>query len=142
MADHDHLLRTTNSTTALGNTLTHQILTFLNTVSDQPLGFRPLAQDFLAISRILNTLESHLNSSPLPAAAIPELVKVLDQTLADFTQLKYLLEKFMKYEEGGTFAMLQKTWRMFVADKDITRVRNGLQASKGALTMTMLLTNM
>jgi hypothetical protein len=82
MAEQDHLLRTTNSTTTLGNTLTHQTLTFLDTVSDQPLGFRPLAQDFLSISRILNILELHLISSPLPSAAIPELVKVLDHVEA------------------------------------------------------------
>jgi hypothetical protein len=48
----------------------------------------------------------------------------------------------MEYEKGGTFAMLQKTWRLVFADKDIAKIRGSLQANKGALTMTMLLTNM
>jgi hypothetical protein len=48
----------------------------------------------------------------------------------------------MDYEKGGAFARLQKTWRSVFADKDIAKVRVSLQANKGALNMTMLLTNM
>jgi len=120
---------------------------FLNKVKDQPVGFRDLGLDFLSICQILNSLEGSLqehfkSKQPFPQKAIPELVKVLEKTLGDFTQLQYLLQKFMQYEMGGTFATLQKTWRLFFADKDIAKVRSSLQASKGALTMTMLLTNM
>lgn len=120
---------------------------FLDHVRDQPLGFRDLGLDFLSICKILNSLQTSLqehfsSGQSFPQQAIPELSKILDQTLHDFTQLQYLLEKFMEYEKGGTFAMLQKTWTQFFADKDISKVRSSLQTNKGALTMTMLLTNM
>jgi hypothetical protein len=147
MAEQDHLLRLTNSTTSLGNSISLKMVEFLDHVKDQPLGFRDLGLDFLSICKILNSLQTSLQghfrtSQPFPQQAIPELTKILDQTLHDFTQLQYLLEKFMEYEKGGTFAMLQKTWRQFFADKDISKVRSSLQTNKGALTMTMLLTNM
>jgi hypothetical protein len=48
----------------------------------------------------------------------------------------------MDFEKGGTMAKLQKTWRLIFADKDIAKVRTSLQENRGALNMTMLLTNM
>ena len=36
--------------------------------------------------------------------------------------MDYLLAKFINYEDGGAFAMLQKTWRKCVTDKDIALV--------------------
>ncbi|OCL05300.1 hypothetical protein AOQ84DRAFT_225002 [Glonium stellatum] len=45
----------------------------------------------------------------------------------------------MGYERGGAVAMLQKTWRMVFADKDIAKVRTSLQANRGALTVAILL---
>jgi hypothetical protein len=120
---------------------------FLDQVKDQPLGFRDLGLEFLSICKILNSLQTSLqqhfrSGQPFPQQAIPELITILDQTLHDFTQLQYLLEKFLQYEQGGAFATLQKTWRLFFADKDISKVQSSLQTNKGALTMTMLLTNM
>jgi hypothetical protein len=38
--------------------------------------------------------------------------------------------------------MLQKTWCLVFADKDIDKIRGSLQANKGVFTMAMLLTNM
>jgi hypothetical protein len=67
---------------------------------------------------------------------------VLAKTWDDFQHLQNLLQKFMDYEKGEAFARLQKTWRSVFADKDIAKVRGSLQANKGALNMTMLLTNM
>lgn len=119
----------------------------MDNVRDQPIGFRPLGQDFLGISKILNSLEESLKehfqtNQPFPERAIPELLRIIDQTTRNFSQLEALLQKFMDYEKGGTFARLQKTWRMFFADKDIAKLQTSLQESKGALNMTMLLTNM
>jgi hypothetical protein len=113
----------------------------------RPAGFRDLGLDFLSISQILNSLEDSLKEhfktkQPFPERAIPELAKVLAKTWDDFQHLQNLLQKFMDYEKGGTFARLQKTWRLVFADKDIAKVRGSLQANKGALNMTMLLTNM
>lgn len=48
----------------------------------------------------------------------------------------------MEFEKGGTIAMLQKTWSLVFADKDIAKIRGSLQAGKGALRMTMLLIDM
>jgi hypothetical protein len=67
---------------------------------------------------------------------------VLAKTADDFTALQALLQKFIDYEHGGTYARLQKTWRLVFADKDISKIRGSLQANRGALTMAMLLTNM
>lgn len=147
MAGQDHLLRVTDSTAALGNSISLKMVEFLDHVKDQPLGFRDLGLEFLSICKILNSLQTSLqqhfrSGQPFPQQAIPELTKILDQTLHDFTQLQYLLEKFLQYEQGGAFATLQKTWRLFFADKDISTVKSSLQTNKGALTMTMLLTNM
>jgi len=119
----------------------------MNEVRDQPAGFRDLGLDFLSISQILNSLEDSLQShfktqQPFPRQAIPELSRILEKTLEDFKSLQGLLQKFMDYERGGTFARLQKTWRLVFADKEIAKVRGSLQTNKGALTMTMLLTNM
>lgn len=147
MADRDILLSTVSSATQLGNDISLKMVEFLNTVKDQPAGFRDLGLDFLSICSILNSLEGSLKehfktNQPFPHEAIPELIKVLKKTLDDFTQLKALLQKFMDYERGGAVAMLQKTWRMVFADKDIAKVRTSLQANSGALTMTILLLKM
>jgi hypothetical protein len=147
MADADSLLKITNETTVLGNTISIKMVQFINEVKDQPAGFQNLGLDFLGISQILNALEERLKEhfktkQPFPRQAIPELTKVLSKTLEDFENLRSLLLKFMDYEKGGPFARLQKTWRLVFADKDIAKVRSSLQANKGALNMTMLLTNM
>jgi len=147
MADQNTLLGVANDASMLGNSISVKMVEFLNTVKDQPAGFRDLGLDFLAICQILNSLQESLNEhfksqQPFPQKAIPELTKILSQTLGDFAQLQSLLHKFMEYEKGGTFAMLQKTWRLVFADKDIAKIRNSLQANKGTLTMTMLLTNL
>ena len=141
------LLRTVSSTTVLGNSISLKMVDFLDHVKDQPAGFRDLGLDFLSISQILNSLEDSLKEhfktrQPFPERAIPELTKVLAKTWDDFQHLQNLLQKFMDYEKGGAFARLQKTWRSVFADKDIAKVRGSLQANKGALNMTMLLTNM
>jgi hypothetical protein len=141
------LLRTVSSTTVLGNSISLKMVDFLDHVKDQPAGFRDLGLDFLSISQILNSLEDSLKEhfktrQPFPERAIPELTKVLAKTWEDFQHLQNLLQKFMDYEKGGAFARLQKTWRSVFADKDIAKVRGSLQANKGALNMTMLLTNM
>lgn len=147
MGDQDSLLRTTSASTILGNKISMKMVEFLNKVKDQPVGFRDLGLDFLSICQILNSLEESLKehfrtNQPFPKQAIPELLKVLTKTVDDFTQLQSLLQKFMDYEKGGTFAKLQKTWRLVFADKDIAKIRGSLQANRGALNMTMLLTNM
>jgi hypothetical protein len=143
----ENLLRTVSSTTVLGNSISLKMVDFLDHVKDQPAGFRDLGLDFLSISQILNSLEDSLKEhfktrQPFPERAIPELTKVLAKTWDDFQHLQNLLQKFMDYEKGGAFARLQKTWRSVFADKDIAKVRGSLQANKGALNMTMLLTNM
>jgi hypothetical protein len=143
----ESLLRTVSSTTILGNSISLKMVEFLDHVKDQPAGFRDLGLDFLSISQILNSLEDSLKEhfktrQPFPERAIPELTKVLAKTWDDFQHLQNLLQKFMDYEKGGAFARLQKTWRSVFADKDIAKVRASLQANKGALNMTMLLTNM
>jgi hypothetical protein len=143
----ENLLRTVSSTTVLGNSISLKMVDFLDHVKDQPAGFRDLGLDFLSISQILNSLEDSLKEhfktrQPFPERAIPELTKVLAKTWDDFQHLQNLLQKFMDYEKGGAFARLQKTWRSVFADKDIAKVRASLQANKGALNMTMLLTNM
>jgi hypothetical protein len=147
MADQNTLLGIANDATTLGNSISMKMVEFLITVKDQPAGFRDLGLDFLAICQILNSLLGSLNEhfksqQPFPQKAIPELTKVLTQTLDDFAQLQSLLQKFMEYEKGGTFAMLQKTWRLVFADKDIAKIRSSLEANKGTLTMAMLLTDM
>ena len=143
----ENLLRTVSSTTVLGNSISLKMVDFLDHVRDQPAGFRDLGLDFLSISQILNSLEDSLKEhfktrQPFPERAIPELTKVLAKTWDDFQHLQSLLQKFMDYEKGGAFARLQKTWRSVFADKDIAKVRLSLQANKGALNMTMLLTNL
>ena len=143
----ESLLRTVSSTTVLGNSISLKMVDFLDHVKDQPAGFRDLGLDFLNISQILNSLEDSLKEhfktrQPFPERAIPELTKVLAKTWDDFQHLQSLLQKFMDYEKGGAFARLQKTWRSVFADKDIAKVRVSLQANKGALNMTMLLTNL
>jgi hypothetical protein len=147
MADSEMLLNATDDTTVLGNAISLKMVSFIEDVKDQPAGFRDLGLDFLSICQILNALSSSLSShfstgQAFPRQAVPELMQVLTKTKEDFKQLQSLLEKFMDYEKGGAFARLQKTWRIMFADKDIAKVRASLQASKGALTMTMLLTNM
>jgi hypothetical protein len=141
------LLSAVHSCSELGNQISVKMVEFLDNVKDQPIGFRPLGLDFLGISKILNALEESLKehfktNQPFPDRALPELMRIINQTLRDFAQLQALLQKFMDYEKGGTFSKLQKTWRMFFADKDIAKVQSSLQESKGALNMTMLLTNM
>ena len=145
--DQDILLRTANNATVLGNSISLKMVEFLNKIKDQPAGFRDLGLDFLSICQILDSLEGGLkehfrSEQPFPQKAITELMKVLAQTLGDFTKLESLLQKFMDYEKGGTIAMLQKTWRHVFADKDIANIRHSLQTNRGTLTMTMLLTNM
>jgi hypothetical protein len=141
------LLAAVHSCSERGNQISVKMIEFLDNVRDQPIGFRPLGQDFLSISKILNALEESLKEhfrtyQPFPERAIPELMRIINKTIQDFSQLQLLLQKFMDYEKGGTFAQLQKMWRMFFADKDIAKVQTSLQESKGALNMTMLLTNM
>ena len=141
------LLAAVHSCSELGNQISLKMVEFLDHVRDQPIGFRPLGQDFLGISKILNALEESLKehfqtNQPFPERAVPELMRIINKTVQDFSQLQQLLQKFMDYERGGMFAHLQKTWRMFFADKDIAKVQTSLQESKGALNMTMLLTNM
>jgi hypothetical protein len=147
MENQNPLLGIANEAATLGNSISLKMIEFLNTVKDQPLGFRDLGLDFLAVCQILNALLGSLNEhfkseQQFPQEAISELSKVLTQTLDDFAQLQNLLHKFIEYEKGGTFAKLQKTWRLVFADKDIAKIRGHLQANKGALTMTMLLTSM
>jgi hypothetical protein len=147
MGDQDTLLRSVNASTALGNSLSLKMVDFLNQAKDQPVGFRDLGRDFLGICQILSSLAESLDehfrtSQPFPEQAIPELSKIITKTTDDFTQLQSLLQKFMDYEKGGALARLQKTWRLVFADKDIAKVQTSLQQSRGALNMTMLLTNM
>lgn len=141
------LLSAVHSCSEVGNKISTAMVDFLDHVKDQPLGFRHLGLDFLGISKILNALEESLKEhfrtgQTFPDRAIPELMRIINKTLQDFGQLQALLQKFMDYEKGGTFARLQKTWRMIFADKDIAKLQTSLQESKGALNMTMLLTNM
>lgn len=148
MADQDSLLRCVNDATTLGYSISLKMVEFfLNGVKDQPVGFRDLGLDFLAICHILNSLEGSLNEHskskhPFPAKAIPELTKVLINTVDDFAHLRNLMDKFSEDEKGGAFAMLQKTWRLVFTDKDIAKISTSLQVNKGALTMVMLLINM
>jgi hypothetical protein len=147
MADTDSLLAETSETTTLGNNISLNMVSFMDSVKDQPAGFRDLGLDFLAVSQIVNALGESLKEhfrtkQPFPRQAVPELTRLLANTLKDFKTLQNLLQKFMDYEKGGVAARLQKTWRQFFADKDIAKVRISLQANKGALTMAMLLTNM
>jgi hypothetical protein len=147
MAAQDMLMRSVHASTVLGNNISLKMVEFLNQVKDQPVGFRDLGLDFLGICKILNSLAESLNehfrtNQPFPERAVPELMKVITNTTHDFTQLQSLLQKFMDFEKGGTMAKLQKTWRLFFADKDIAKVRVSLQENRGALNMTMLLTNM
>jgi len=139
MATQD-LQRSVHTTSELGNTISAQMLSFLSNVKDQPLGFRDLGLDFLSISEILNSLEQSLNQSaePFPSQAIPELIKLIAKTHEDFVQLNDLLEKFLKYEGGGLYAKLQKTWRMVFADREIGKCKLALQEAKGGLRMMMV----
>jgi len=141
------LLQAASSATQLGNRISVRMIDFLDNVKSQPLGFKDLGMDFLAVCQILNALEASLKehfatNQPFPEQALPELRRILDNTVQDFVSLQSLLEKFLEYETGGVTAKLQKTWRMFFADKDIAKVRGSLQENKGALNMAMLLTNM
>jgi hypothetical protein len=146
MADTTSLLSTTTRTTTLGNTISSKMLSFLDSVSSPPTGFRSLGLDFLSIIQILNSLSSslssHFTTSTLPPQAVSELTKILTQTLKDFENLQTLLEKFMDYEKGGAVGRVMKTWRSVFADKDIAKVRDSLKANKGALTMALYLTDM
>jgi len=147
MASQNGLLATTQSLDHLGNGISLTMVDFLNKVKNQPLGFRELGLDFLGICQIVSALRGSLqehfqNNQPFPERAIPELTRILTKTSEDFTQLQKLLQKFMDYENGGTFAKLQKTWRLIFADKEIAKVSQSLQENRGALNMTMLLTNM
>ena len=56
--------------------------------------------------------------------------------------LENLLQKFMDFESGGTFAKLQKKWRLLFAVKDIAVIRGSWQENRGALKTTILLKNM
>ena len=147
MSEQNSLLVTANRATLLGNRISLKMVQFLNEVKNQPAGFRDLGLDFLGICQILNSLEESLkehfrSNQPFPQQAIPELTRILVKTLDDFSHLEALLQKFMDFERGGTFAMLQKTWRLVFADKDIAVIGRSLQENRGALKMTMLLTNM
>jgi hypothetical protein len=141
------LLNSVHSVSAAGNRISHTMISFLDNVHDQPLGFRDLGRDFLSISQILNDLQKslaeHFNTGqPFPERAIPELMRVVNNTAADFGELERLLNKFMEYEKGGVVAQLQKTWRHFFADRDIAKVQKSLREQRGSLNMAMLLTNM
>jgi len=64
--------------------------------------------------KIMNSLETSLwehfrSGQAFPQQAIPELTKVLNQTLCDFTQLQYMLNEFMQYGKGETLAKIQMT---------------------------------
>jgi hypothetical protein len=147
MAQQDMLMRSIKACTILGDSISLKMVDFLNQVKDQPVGFRDLGLNFLGICQILSSVAESLNehfrtNQPFPDRAIPELTKVITKTTQDFTQLQTLLQKFMDFEKGGTLAKLQKTWRLIFADKDIAKVRTSLQENRGALNMTMLLTNM
>ncbi len=126
MADQDCLLQTASVSTILGNKISMKMVEFLNRVKEQPAGFRELRQDFMSICEILNSLEESLKGhfktkQTFPEKAIPELMNVLTKTVNDFTQLQNLLQKFMDYERGGTFAKSQKTWRLVFADKTLRK---------------------
>jgi hypothetical protein len=147
MATQDALLATTVSLDRLGSGISMTMVEFLNNVKSQPLGFRQLGSDFLAICEIINLLKSSLQqhfetNQPFPERAVPELMRILNKTSTDFNQLDQLLKRFMEYEKGGAIATLQKTWRLFFADKDIAKIHASLQENKGALNMAMLLTDM
>jgi hypothetical protein len=147
MAQQDTLMRSITACTLLGDSISLKMVDFLNQVQDQPVGFRDLGLNFLGICQILSALADSLHehfktNQPFPDRAIPELTRVIAKTTQDFAQLQTLLQKFMDFEKGGALAKLQKTWRLIFADKDIAKVRSSLQENKGALNMTMLLTNM
>jgi hypothetical protein len=118
MATHQQsLLNLIDSVSSTGNQISTDMVTFLDSVSAQPLGFRELGLNFLEISRILNalklSLEQHFQTNqPFPEKAIPELDRVLQRTRADFGELEVLLGKFVKYEKGGLSGKVMKTWRM------------------------------
>jgi hypothetical protein len=137
-------VRNTNST---GHQISITMLSFLDSVKDQPLGFRDLGLNFLEIVRILSALETALEehfrtAQPFPDKAIPELERVIARTGGDFGELESLLGKFMRFEAGGIAGRLQKTWRMVFADKDVVKVGGSLREGMGSLRMAMLLTNM
>jgi hypothetical protein len=141
------LLNSVHAVSVTGNRISHTMISFLDNVRDQPLGFRDLGRDFLSISQILNSLQKslteHFNTGlPFPDPAIPELMRVVNNTSADFGELERLLNKFMEYEKGGVVAQLQKTWRHYFADRDIAKVQKSLREQRGSLHMAMLLTNM
>jgi hypothetical protein len=147
MASEHALLDSAKSLERQGNGISLAMVEFLNNVQNQPLGFRELGLDFLAICEIVSSLKSSLEehfetNQPFPERAIPELIRIVNKTSDDFDHLQQLLKKFMDFEKGGAFARLQKTWRMLFADKDIAKVHNSLQENRGALNMAMLLTNL
>src|ERR1700760_2701490 len=147
MAAQNALLDTTVSLDRLGSGISLTMVEFLNNVKSQPLGFRQLGLDFLGICEIVNSpkfsLRQHFEpNQPFPERLLPGLTRILKKAYEDFGNLDQLLKKFMEYEKGGAFAKLQKTWRLFFADKDIAKIHMSLQENKGALNMTMLLTNM
>lgn len=146
MAD-KKLLATTRSLDNQGREISTKMMEFLDSVKSQPLGFRDLGIDFLAICKIVSalkiSLEEHFQTQQsFPERAVPELTSILSKTAEDFKQLHVLLQKFMDFEKGGARARFQKSWRMVFADKDIAKTRNSLKENRGALNMTLLLTNM
>jgi hypothetical protein len=147
MATTEDILRSTRAINHQGSDISHAMVGFLNNVKSQPLGFRDLGLDFLEICKIIgslrDSLEEHFQTNqPFPERAISELMKVLSRTAEDYEKLQSLLAKFVDYEKGGVKGKMQKTWKMLFADKDVAKVRSSLQEHKGALRMTMLLTNM
>jgi hypothetical protein len=134
MANRELLLETAGSLDHLGQGISLKMIQFLNTVKTHPIGFRDLGLDFLEICKIINALKSTLQggAQTIHEKALSELLKVLSQTYDDFSQLQRLLEKFTEFEKGGTFAMLQKSWRLVFADKDVAKVHKSLQENRGS----------
>lgn len=143
----NEILRATVSLNNDGSKISTKMVDFLNNVSSQPIGFRELGLDFLGICKITEalkeSLETHIQTNqPFPERAVPEIMRIIATTSADFKKLDMLLQKFIDYEAGGAVGKLQKTWRMFFADKDVAKVRNSLRENQAAIRMTMLLTDM
>ncbi len=140
------LLSDVHSATQTGNRISAMV-SFLDNVREQPLGFRDLGLTFLETCKILGalrlSLEEHARArQAFPDKAVPELEAVLRRTEKDFGELEGLLGKFMKYEEGGIAGRLNKTWRMLFADKDVMRVGGSLREGMASLRMATLLIDM
>lgn len=134
----ESLLKSCNSTTTIGNSISVHILEYLSIAKAPPTGFKDLAIEFLDTSHALLSTRAGLTEvlslkSQLEESSLKGLEARLKQTKTSFEIFSQVVDKLLSSEKKYTFGKLGINIRKLFAEGEMQRVMASMTQSRTGL---------